>query len=389
MKKILSLLICSAVMLSLFTVNAVASEEDTAIASGDYSYILNGSEAQIIKYTGNETKVKVPETIDGHKVTKVGFDLANITSYHSSRDDDDYDTYESTIGKYGFAKKDVVSVTIPDSVKEIGAGCFYKCTKLKKVTLSKNLTFIPQEAFYGCESLFNINLPDKVKEICDGSFNKTNIESLKLPKNLSYLNIDSLYKTPLKKITVASGNKTYSAKGGVLYNKKKTILEYYPRYKETKSFTIPKSVRRIRVNAVFRTKYLEKLIVSKNVRTIETNAFEQNKKLTTITFKNSKALKIDEECFYNCKKLSKVNFSSKAKTTICMNAFADCKKLKKIYLPKKVKIKDYGLGYTLAEYDTYLEDYFALEIKGFTIEGKKNSPAHKYAKKNKFKFIAV
>ena len=388
MKKLLSLVILSAVILSSFTISAFAAEEDNAIASGDYTYILRGNDAQIIKYTGDDTEVKVPETIDGHKVIKVGFDLASTESYYSSRNDE-WTSYDSKLGKYGFAKKDVVSVTIPDSVNELGVGCFYHCKKLKSVTLSKNLTFIPQYAFSGCESLASIKLPDSVKEICDASFNKTNIKSLKLPKNLSYFNNDAFNKSPLKKFTVDKDNKTYSAKDGVLYNKKKTTLIFYPKYKKNKKFTIPKGVTRVKNSAVKNNEYLEKITVSKNVKSIGSNAFEGCKYLLSVTFKNRKALTLNKECFYRCNNLSKVKFSAKAKTTICMNAFSKCKMLNEVYLPKKVIIKKFGLGYVYVTYNINLEDYGTKTVKGFTIKGKKNSPAHKYAKKNKFKFISV
>lgn len=392
MKKLLSLIILSAVILSSFAISACAAEEKDAIKSGDYTYILKGNDAQIINYTGNSAEVNIPETIDGHKVIKVGYDLASVESYYSSKDyddEDDYDSYDSKLGKFGFAKKNVVSVTMPDTVKELGYGCFYKCEKLKNITLSKNLTFIPQSAFSGCESLASIKLPDSVKEICDASFNKTNIKSLKLPKNLSYFNNDAFNKSPLKKFTVDKDNKTYTAKDGVLYNKKKTTLIFYPKYKTNKSFTIPRSVTDIRCFAFSLHNYLEKIVVSENVKRIGSNAFEGCKKLKSVTFKNRKALTLNEECFYRCEKLSKVKFSTKAKTTICMNAFSKCKNLKEVYLPKKVRIKSFGIGYTEAYYSSEEEDYITQKIKGFTIKGKKNSPAHKYAKKNKFKFISV
>ena len=42
-----------------------------------------------------------------------------------------------------------------------------------------------------------------------------------------------------------------------------------------------------------------------------------------------------------------------------------------------------AFGYTDDGYDGYEK------IKGFTIKGKKGSTAHKYAKKNGFKFVAI
>lgn len=56
-------------------------------------------------------------------------------------------------------------VTLPDSIKRIGCEAFYGCTNLKSITLPQNLTAIEDHAFYECSSLTSITLPDSVTSI--------------------------------------------------------------------------------------------------------------------------------------------------------------------------------------------------------------------------------
>jgi hypothetical protein len=50
----------------------------------------------------------------------------------------------------------MTSVTIPDSVKAIGAEAFYDCGNLTSVTIGNNVTAIGAEAFYGCDRLTKV-----------------------------------------------------------------------------------------------------------------------------------------------------------------------------------------------------------------------------------------
>ena len=89
-----------------------------------------------------------------------------------------------------FAYSNISEVIMPDSVKYIGERVFYGCRKLTHIRYSKNLTYIPKEAFSDvmplicliCLITFKnigsrvamisglINIPDGVENIAEEAF---------------------------------------------------------------------------------------------------------------------------------------------------------------------------------------------------------------------------
>lgn len=66
--------------------------------------------------------------------------------------------------------ENLTSITMPESVTTMGSGVFWKCKKLENVVLSSNLTSIESRTFYQCDSLLNIIIPDSVTLIGSSAF---------------------------------------------------------------------------------------------------------------------------------------------------------------------------------------------------------------------------
>jgi hypothetical protein len=87
-------------------------------------------------------------------------------------------------------------VNIPDSVKFISEGAFYKCTKLKNVVIGNSVTYIGRCAFQGCD-IETLYLPDSITKIEQKAFiDNKNLKFVSIPnkknldkKNLTYCRI--------------------------------------------------------------------------------------------------------------------------------------------------------------------------------------------------------
>ncbi|MBR6420915.1 MAG: leucine-rich repeat domain-containing protein [Oscillospiraceae bacterium] len=103
------------------------------------------------------------------------------------------------IGKSCFAGLGIESVVMPDSVKEISACAFEKCTSLTSVRLSENLEIIGGSAFACCEKITSIEIPKSVTSILDWAFFRcTGLTSITIPENVKEIGIGSyIYPRPV------------------------------------------------------------------------------------------------------------------------------------------------------------------------------------------------
>ena len=81
-------------------------------------------------------------------------------------------TYKVTsIGDYAFFScNGLTEVTIPNSVTSIGSNAFNSCTGLTEVTIPNSVTNIGGYAFFNC-GLTSITIPNSVTSIGDNAFN--------------------------------------------------------------------------------------------------------------------------------------------------------------------------------------------------------------------------
>lgn len=69
-----------------------------------------------------------------------------------------------------FADSMYESISLPDSVKNLGACLFGNCTKLQKVKLPATLEELSPYMFSGCTALTKVTLPDNLKSFSEGLF---------------------------------------------------------------------------------------------------------------------------------------------------------------------------------------------------------------------------
>ena len=90
--------------------------------------------------------------------------------------------------------KGLTSITIPDSVTNIGNSAFSWCTGLTSVTIGNGVTSIGAEAFVGCSRLTSITIPDSVTSIGDSAFQFcSGLTSITIPDSVTSVGNGAFY----------------------------------------------------------------------------------------------------------------------------------------------------------------------------------------------------
>ena len=106
-----------------------------------------------------------------------------------------FDGPVTTIGDSAFYECDsLTSVTIPDSVTTIGDSAFYECDSLTSVTIGKGVTKVEMQAFAYCDSLTSVTIPDSVTTIGEQVFYDCyNLTSVTIGKGVTSIGNHAFY----------------------------------------------------------------------------------------------------------------------------------------------------------------------------------------------------
>ena len=223
-----------------------------------------------------------------------------------------------------FGCTSLTSVTIPNSVTNIGNKAFYNCKSLTSITIPNNVTSIGDETFYDCESLTNVIIGNSVISIGYNAFvNCKSLTSVTFGKNLTSISFGAFqFCTSLTSVTIP--NSVTSIGESAFYNC--TSLT---------NIAIPNSVTIIDDSAFENCTSLTSVIIGNSVTipnsvtSIGYSAFYKCISLTSVTIGNSVA-RIDDSAFSNCTSLTSVTIG-KSVTRIAYGAFYNCTSLKDVY----------------------------------------------------------
>ena len=215
---------------------------------------------------------------------------------------------KSLRGKYSIRK----------GVKVIGNGAFFWCESLTSINIPNSVTTIGNGAFSRCSSLISINIPNSVTTIGRGAFSRCNsLTSITIPNsvvtiigNPFYFWYGNLY----------NESKAFIYEDHVLFNKNKTTLIAY--IAREKNYTIPNSVTTIGEGAFNGCHFLTSIKIPNSVTTIGEGAFNGCYSLTSINIPNS-VTTIGKLAFNGCYSLTSINIPNSV-TTIENRVFIDC-----------------------------------------------------------------
>lgn len=232
----------------------------------------------------------------------------------------------------------IVSITIPGSVKDIGNNAFEGCTKLEKVIFTNpgqasNNLLIRVSAFQNCKKLTECEIPARAYQVVGNIFKDC---------------------TSLTEIKVNANNPYYFAQDGVLFGP--ALVNYQPQYEDDYTlqsypagregaYTIPSSVNGKTIDQIWTSGFegasgLTDISIPASIGRLGTAAFESTG-LTHVTIPGT-VQQVDPAVFQNCTSLVSVKLPNGI-TEIDQYLFANCISLQHVDMPGTItKINIYA-----------------------------------------------
>ncbi|MCI6822596.1 MAG: leucine-rich repeat domain-containing protein [Bacteroidales bacterium] len=243
----------------------------------------------------------------------------------------------TAIGQEAFYEcENLVSVTIPNSVTSIGLAAFASCSGLKSVSLSNSLKIIGKYAFSNCKSLRTITIPNSVTTIEDCAFEGcSNLTTASVPKTVKTIGIDVFNQCPKLKSTSSSSEIKTAYFNRIKYR----IVDDSAK---TCAVTPEKFVERNGTRNLYTSSYQGYTIIPEKVKlfnneytvvAIDEQAFRESD-VTQIELPNT-IKTIGLGAFYNASKLSNIEIPASV-TEIGPSAFEGCRYLDTVVMGDNV-----------------------------------------------------
>lgn len=324
--KILSLLICSVLILGNFSsINAIEQGEKT---EEGLIYKIEDNKAIIIGYDYYRvTDLVIPSHIEGYEVSEIA---------------------DSAFKQSGF-----YSIKIPDTVKKIGRAAFYLSYAYKTIEIPDSVTYIGPRAFSQCYDLIEVKLSNSIKEIPESCFSFTTFESIEMPDSVEVIG-DSAFRGnySLKEIKLSKNLKTI--KGHAFMENQFTTIE------------LPQGLETIEDDAFIDCRKLEYINIPSSVERLKTWTFFNCYNLKEVKLNDGIKI-IEKDVFYDCNNLEKINLPDSI-TSIGSDNFQETK-IKSIVLPNQLKTISFRLFYNATELQSVVIPNSVKTISSKAFEG--------------------
>lgn len=288
--------------ISLKPLDLVAEKRDlptTTSAESYFSYtVINGNEAEITAYNGNEETVVIPDTLQGYPVTAIA------------------------TGAFRSNTK-IKRVILPQNLKSIPLFGFGDCPALEEVVFNTALESISYYAFQNDTSLQNLVLPNHIEKIEMRTFYQSSLRSIDLPDGITEIGEQAFSGcTSLTSWTYPRGLVTV---GNEILRNCTALTE----------MVIPHGVTTLPAKVFSKANGLEKVTLPSTLTTLSKEAFSECSNLHEISFAQG-LISIGNSAFKNCISLTSLALPDSVET-IGGYAFSGCAKLNTINIPASLE----------------------------------------------------
>ena len=295
--------------LSLFAAISMTMNADSNF---HYTIDRETKTAKLTKYSGTDTDVVIPETVDINNVTYSVTSLgAQCFEYCTS----------------------VKTVAIPSSVTKLGNGCFGSCSSLMSIYIPSSVTSIGYNCFRECEALEAMTVDDgntvyDSRENCNAIIETESNTMIAgcmntvIPSSVTSLGKACFYgHSSLKSITIPSSvTKVEDWSFGYC-----SSLE---------SVSIPSSVTSLGNYCFYVCPALKSIDIPSSVTEMGNECFGWCSSLESVTLSAS-VTNIKQQCFFNCSSLKSIDIPSSV-TELGAYCFGNCTSLTSVNIPSSV-----------------------------------------------------
>ena len=313
---------------------AVFTEPNTYLT---YNYNVSATsdtatgEAQLANCLAGATDITVPSAI--YRTTETPMEYT-ITSMY----DGGYNK-----GVFNQTRSTLQSVSLPETLTNIGSYAFYNCSGLTSITIPSSITSFGDSAFRDCNSLTgNLVIPEGVTSTGDWVFcNCSSLTGVTLPSTLTsigYRAFDSC--SGIASIIIPEGvisisdyafNGCSGLTGELVIPEEVTTIGYYA-FNECSNLTsisLPNTLTSIGERAFCNCRSLTSIVIPEGVTSINSDAFRYCSGLTSVSLPNS-LTSIGIGVFCDCNNLTSITIPENV-TSIGDEAFLACQALAEVY----------------------------------------------------------
>ena len=247
----------------LIVITSLVSNAYDAVID-DLCYNFSGNCAELAGYQGFlYGDFTVPETITYNGATYTVTSIGKTALMHARFKSVTLPNTITNIGEHAFYECDsLISINIPDNVTSIRQAAFSHCDNLASIDISKSITIIDNYAFSGCKSLTSIIIPEGVTSIKYGAFmGCINMASVVIPNSVTsiedyaFSDCGALKSAPISDNVTSIGNYSFRECNAIT------------------SISIPNSVTSIGTYAFYGCLGLESVTIGSGVTELSNDAF--------------------------------------------------------------------------------------------------------------------
>ncbi len=317
-------------------------------------YICKDSKTFAISYT--DLNAKTGKSYEAASVVRIEIPKGTVTVSDALKQMNGYTALltvvipegATTISQYGFktpnntTNSPIISITIPSTITSIGSQAFYGCNSLKELIIPEGVTEIPKEMAYYTTALEKLVIPSTITKINASAFRSSAFSNeLVIPEGCTYIDEYAFKASGVTKVTLPSTLETVKKEAfrecpalTEVYSKSPVIGTYmFYDCIELSKVTLENTVvinERAFNNA--KGSKVETLVLPEGLTTIGAYAFPRLS-ITELVLPST-LTNVSNDAFRECKKLQKVVVLG---SIIGANMFAECSSLNRLILTENIQ----------------------------------------------------